>query len=523
MDFGNTNNNPVRDWSERDLIRWPGFVGAGGRPERSPHSVAYNGSYYPRGGPWELLVLLANSAGVDLWLTVPCRASDDYLLKLAQLLKYGSDGVEPYTSVQAHPVYPPLNPDRKIYLEFGNEIWNTAGAFMNHEWVSEFSEAARLTRYHPINYDGMATADSGLALVRYTAYRSAALSFAFREVFGDDAMMTRVRPILASWASDGGGTLSGALRWADGYFAPDYVPHEIWYGAGGAAYYDSASDPSSADAAVVSAYFAGLPNSSFARQTAADSQWTRLYGLKLISYEGGPSIGGTATGGIGANASLAEFYGADPRMKDRMIAAHQIWDSYGGDTLVYYTLGGTGPWGFGSSTATASPTDTMKLQAIDAIRGMPVTSVADAGTTLAATGTTSIPTVTSNAAVSAAGAYWTGTGGFYSLRYAAAIGNAYNTGSLLFTVKTAVAGDYDITLTAEAPAATLSLRVNDRTTTTAGAPAVFTLATPANTQTVSAPLRMALPAGLSSIRLQVIEPSAQNANLHSVNLTPVAP
>ncbi|MEI9984560.1 MAG: hypothetical protein WDN69_15960 [Aliidongia sp.] len=37
-------------------------------------------------------------------------ASDDYVTKLAQLLAYGSDGVNPYTSPQADPVYPPLTP-----------------------------------------------------------------------------------------------------------------------------------------------------------------------------------------------------------------------------------------------------------------------------------------------------------------------------------------------------------------------------------------------------------------------------
>jgi hypothetical protein len=523
MDFGDTNSNPVREWSERDLVRWPGFSGAGGRNERNPHGIVYNGEVFTRGGPWELMIQLANAAGVDLWLNIPCRASDDYMRKLALLMRYGSDGVEPYTSVQANPAYPPLNPDRRIYLEYGNEIWNTAGGFMCHEWASEGSEVARLAPYHPINYDGMASTDSGLALVRYTAYRSAMLSFAFRAVFGDAAMMTRVRPILSSWAGDGGGTLSTALRWAEGYFAPDYVPREIWYGAGGAAYYDSSAEPSSADAAVVTAYFAGLPTTAFAQQTDRDALWTRLYGLKLISYEGGPSVGGTATGGIGVNATLAEFYSADPRMKDRMVAAHEIWDSYGGDILVYYTLGGTGPWGFGSSTSTTSPTNTTKLQAIDTIRGMPATTVADAGTTLATSGTTSVATVTGNPAVVAGGAYWTGTGGLYSLRPASGAGSAYNTGSLLFTVKTAAAGDYDITLTTVAPATTLSLRVNDVTTNAAGAPATLTLATTGSAPTVSAPVRMHLPAGLSSIRLQVIEPSTQNANLYSVNFTPVAP
>lgn len=521
MDFGDTNGNPVREWSERDLMKWPGFVGAGGKPERSPHSIVYNGQSFTRGGPWELMVQMANATGVDLWINVPCRASDDYMTKLAQMLRYGSDGVNPYTSVQSNPVYPPLNSNLKIYLEYGNEVWNTASGFMCNEWVSEFSEAARLSSYNEINFDGLASDDSYLALVRTTASRSAALSFAFRKVFGDAAMMTRVRPILSSWSGDGGNTLSSGLRWAEGYFAPDYAPNDIWYGGGGAAYYDSSSAPSSSDASVMTAFFAGLPNATFARQTSYDALWTRLFGLKLVAYEGGPGIGGTATGSIGAYASLSELYSADPRMKDRMIAAHQIWDSYGGDVLVYYTLGGVGPWGFGSSTALTSPTDTMKLQAIDAIRALDATAVADPGITIAATGTTSIPTLTSNPLVLASGAYWTGNTGFYSLRNAEGAGSAYNTGSLMFTFRTLSAGDYDITLTTIAPAATLSLRVNNQKTDKGGNPAIYSLNTSASVQTVSAPIRMTLPAGLNSLRLQVIDPTAQNANVYSVNITPV--
>jgi hypothetical protein len=523
MDFGDTNGNPVREWSERDLIKWPGFVGAGGHPERSPHAILYNGQYFLRGGPWELMIQMANAAGVDLWINVPCRASDDYMTKLAQLLRYGSNGIEPYTSVQANPVYPPLDVNRKIYLEYGNEIWNSAAGFMCSEWVSEFSESARLSSYSDINYDGMASTDSWLAKVRYTASRSAALSFAFRKVFGDAAMMTRVRPVLTSWAGDGGGTLSGGLRWAEGYFAPDYQPSNIWFGAGGAAYEDSTTEPSSTDPDVMSAYFAGLPSADFTHRIAIDSLWTRLFGLKLIAYEGGPGIGGTATGGIGSNATLSEFYSADPRMKDRMIAAHEIWDSYGGDLLAYYTLGGVGPWGFGNSTALTSPTDTMKLQAIDAIRTLTTTAVADPGITIAETGTTQVSTVTSNPLVLVSGAYWYGSGGSYSLRNTAGAGSAYNTGSLAFTVRTLSAGDYDISLTTIAPSATLSLRVNNQTTDKYGAPARFTLSTSQNSQAVSAPIRMTLPAGLNSIRLQVIEPAAQNATLFSVNITPVGP
>ncbi|MEN9566995.1 MAG: hypothetical protein RLZZ69_2191, partial [Cyanobacteriota bacterium] len=87
MDFVSANSNSSVHWSDRTTMNWIG------EPE-------------VKGAPWELLVLLANATGNDIWLNVPVRADDDYLLKLAQLLRYGSDGVNPYTSAQANPVYP---------------------------------------------------------------------------------------------------------------------------------------------------------------------------------------------------------------------------------------------------------------------------------------------------------------------------------------------------------------------------------------------------------------------------------
>src|SRR5262249_48838548 len=69
---------------------------------------------------WEYEVLLANETGKDLYITIPINASADYVTNLANLLRYGSDGVNPYTSPQANPVYPGLNTNLKVYVEWAN-------------------------------------------------------------------------------------------------------------------------------------------------------------------------------------------------------------------------------------------------------------------------------------------------------------------------------------------------------------------------------------------------------------------
>ena len=81
------------------------------------------------GMSFEYMVELCNSTGKDLWLSTPHRVTDDFLHKLAQLIQYGSDGINPYTGsggsnpTPSLPLYPALDPSIQIYLEFSNEVW----------------------------------------------------------------------------------------------------------------------------------------------------------------------------------------------------------------------------------------------------------------------------------------------------------------------------------------------------------------------------------------------------------------
>ena len=56
--------------------------------------------------------------------TSPRTLPTTYITDLADLFAYGSNGVNPYTSPQASPVWAPLNSNLKVYIEFSNEIWN---------------------------------------------------------------------------------------------------------------------------------------------------------------------------------------------------------------------------------------------------------------------------------------------------------------------------------------------------------------------------------------------------------------
>src|SRR5690606_680650 len=69
MDTTSTNTNPTARWSERTR---PSFIGM----------------TEDKGQSWEMLAQLANATGRDLWINVPVKADDDFILKMAQLFRY---------------------------------------------------------------------------------------------------------------------------------------------------------------------------------------------------------------------------------------------------------------------------------------------------------------------------------------------------------------------------------------------------------------------------------------------------
>ena len=144
MDLNDTNGNLTSTWSDRTLVSdnfWSAYA-------FDSHTAVDNGVSGPAalaGLPWELQVALANEAGKDVYINIPSNVSTAYLTKLADLFAYGSNGVNPYTSVQSHPIWKPLNPNLKVYIEFSNETWNSG--FVQAEtrsdgWANQLSQRA---------------------------------------------------------------------------------------------------------------------------------------------------------------------------------------------------------------------------------------------------------------------------------------------------------------------------------------------------------------------------------------------
>ncbi|MDR3637130.1 MAG: PA14 domain-containing protein [Isosphaeraceae bacterium] len=252
------NNTTEVNWSDRVL---PGFAQAAFADN---HTV------------WEYLVMLANETGKDLYITVPVNASPDYVTKLAELIRYGSDGVNPYTTPQADPVYPGLNPNLRVYVEWSNEVWNSAFS-QNAAAVADASAAVQdgTPDGAIINYDGNAPNGD---FRRWVALRTVQASDSFRSVFGDAAMGNQVRMVLEFQYNGWQDTASTELQFIDDYFDnadgrthvadPHPVNYYLW-GAGAAAYFTS-GNPTGAQDIVV------FGNSGFESSSAAIAPGTAL-------------------------------------------------------------------------------------------------------------------------------------------------------------------------------------------------------------------------------------------------------
>jgi len=256
------NFNAEREWWERK------------RPDRM------KAAWGDRHGVWEYEVMLANETGKDLYVTIPINASDDYVRRLAKLLRYGSDGNNPYEGPVSNPRFPGLNPNLRAYVEWGNEVWNWAfgqatlgveaarDAVHNNTWEGQI-----------INFDG--TRPDG-DFRRWTALKTVEASNTFRSVWGDGAMGDRVRMLLEYQYDNVQDTALQALRFLDNYFNngdgrqhvnnPQPVDYYIW-GAGAASYFGASNPRGLTDINVPDGSFEGSPVAAGRAWPGAPSAW----------------------------------------------------------------------------------------------------------------------------------------------------------------------------------------------------------------------------------------------------------
>ena len=243
-------------WADRTLPDWPGFT-------RRSCFDSNNG-----GECWEILITMANECGKDLYLCLPMQGDADYFDKIARLVRYGSDGVNPYDHEVENPKWPPLNPNLRLYIEVGNEIWNwgfPSTQYCNSQAKKEVADKTEDGQI--INYDGKSN------YRRFHAVRTIRASDTFRRIWGDDAMGSRVRFLLEYQYNNYQNTALDSLTFLDAWYnngdgehVKDPHPVRYWvWGGGGATYYGVGNSHGYQDTV-------RLPDPGFEAGTVGDGQ-----------------------------------------------------------------------------------------------------------------------------------------------------------------------------------------------------------------------------------------------------------
>lgn len=110
MDWGQTNN-----WGQKN----PWEIGDGSLVDWDQRSKMDHYTWaYSKGVPYEMMIELLNKTEKDGWVCVPHVASANYHQNMAQLFKEK------------------LDKDRKLYVEYSNEIWNWG--FGQAQWANKY-------------------------------------------------------------------------------------------------------------------------------------------------------------------------------------------------------------------------------------------------------------------------------------------------------------------------------------------------------------------------------------------------
>ena len=292
-----------------------------------------------RGFAWEYVILLANMAGKDVWINVPASATDDYVRELARLLKRT------------------LHPDLKIYIEHSNEVWNSL--FSGYHWNRAAAVAEVSAGDSPLDSGGVN--DPAVWARRRHAKRLMEISNLFREVYGEEAINTTVRPVFAHWMIRPN-EYRGALAWLESHYGP---PSQYFYAVATGHYFGETPREGESIAQI---------HQEMRRESDQTVNFIRAiqdvaegFGLRFFAYEGGPDNGGGSRVNVG-NRILANRH---PGMRD-LILRHlrDNWFSQGGGLYMYFTLSGAysryGCWGL---TEDIVNTNTVKFQAIRELAG----------------------------------------------------------------------------------------------------------------------------------------------------------
>lgn len=291
MDWQRTNNAPEPSWAARTT---PGHFTQDRR----------------EGVAIEHMVDLCNALEADAWFCIPHLADDDYVRHFAEL------------------VHQRLNPQRKVYIEYSNEIWNYGFGQGTH------CENMGLAK-------GLAK-EGYPARLRYQAMRSVEIFNIFRDVFGEQK--DRIVRVLGAQAA-GLHTATTMLdfrdtaRHVDAVAIAPYFGHEL----------GTPAALSMTDEQLMNELSKAMKTQTFVWIDQYAKEMRRR-GMALIAYEGGQHV--VAYGENVNNETLtAKLTGLNrhPRMYDLYTAYLSKWGEAGGGVMAMFNSMGAyikwGSWG----------------------------------------------------------------------------------------------------------------------------------------------------------------------------------
>lgn len=292
MELQNINENSVKDWENRAKIE----------------DVFQN----QKGLAWEYAVKICNELNADMWINIPTKASNDYIIKLAQLLKEN------------------LDKDLKIYIEYSNEPWNLA--FPQNKYLKEIGKAKGIKPKNEYFIAGIEAAD-----------RLKVISDLFIEVFGSNSINSKIRPVLGA-----------QIVWPDviesqiQYIKKKYGnPNKYFYAFAGGAYVSGKSSTLSTLDEIYNLIHTNIRNSAEVLRYRENMMLAKKYNLKFVAYEGGIDI-------IGQNfkvgSEITKQFIQDKRMGELINLHLNNWYKATDNSLfIWYKSGASDIWGLTDS------------------------------------------------------------------------------------------------------------------------------------------------------------------------------
>ena len=342
-------DNPYLRQATASATRSAELIDWADRPKPSDSTFASE-----EGVPVETMIALANEVGADPWFNMPHLASDDYITEFARTV-FGS-----------------LDPTRRVYVEYSNEVWNSG--FGQAQWV-ERTAAAEWPDATVSNFEKR---------LNWFGQRSAETCNIWKSVYG--AASDRVVCVIASQASNKWvgekmldcslSTLAPCHQHVDAIAIAPYFGQHIgdpinltgvtewtgrWDGGLTRLFNELEYGSQLVDGAISKT---NLPQAKTYINDYATVASTR--DLSLVAYEGGQHLAGV--GNVSSQDQITALFSSanrDERMTELYDDYLTHWDNAGGEIFVIFNSSGVySRWGNWGAHEYADEVDTVKHNAI---------------------------------------------------------------------------------------------------------------------------------------------------------------